>query len=201
MHCSCNTRILHFDIKPHNILLDEDLCPKISDFGLPKLCTRKESDISLLDARGTIGYIAPAVCNRNFGGVSSKSDVYSYGMMILEMVGGRKNIKICKGSEIYFPDWIYRSLEHGNNLQLQGVITSEENDIARKMILVGLWCIQAEPSNRPSMSRVIEMLEGSLGVRQIPPKPTKSSPSSPEKVRGEPLAESFTNPHCGAEHY
>ena len=92
LHRGCNARILHFDIKPHNILLDEDFCPKISDFGLAKLCSRKESIISLLGTRGTVGYIAPEVFCRNFGGVSHKSDVYSYGMMVLEMVGVRKNI-------------------------------------------------------------------------------------------------------------
>ncbi|KAL3367975.1 hypothetical protein AABB24_009045 [Solanum stoloniferum] len=86
LHRGCNTRILHFDIKPHNILLDEDFCPKISDFGLAKLCMKKESIVSMLGPRRTIGYIAPEIVCRNLGGVSHKSDVYSYGMMVLEMV-------------------------------------------------------------------------------------------------------------------
>ncbi|KAF4370393.1 hypothetical protein F8388_016130 [Cannabis sativa] len=124
---------LHFDIKPHNILLDDDLCPKISDFGLAKLClNKKESIISLLEA------IAPEVFSRNFGGVSSKSDVYSYGMMIIEMVGGKNNnVKnvISQSSEIYFPDWIYKHLEEESNLALWGAITSLENEIARKMMI------------------------------------------------------------------
>ncbi|KAM7528484.1 hypothetical protein LguiB_031894 [Lonicera macranthoides] len=94
LHRGCNTRILHFDIKPQNILLDQDFIPKISDFGLAKLCPGKESTVSMLNARGTIGYIAPEVFCRNFGRVSHKSDVYSYGMMVLEMVGGRKNIEV-----------------------------------------------------------------------------------------------------------
>ncbi|KAK8993491.1 hypothetical protein V6N11_033586 [Hibiscus sabdariffa] len=77
LHSGCNTRILHFDIKPHNILLDENFLPKIADFGLAKLCTTKESIVSMLEARGTIGYIAPEVFCRNVGGVSHKSDVYN----------------------------------------------------------------------------------------------------------------------------
>ena len=85
---------MHFDIKPHNILLDENFCPKISDFGLAKICSREESIVSMVGARGTIGYIAPELFCRNFGGVSHKSDVYSYGMMVLEMIGGRKNIDV-----------------------------------------------------------------------------------------------------------
>ena len=88
LHRGCNTRILHFDIKPHNILLDENFCPKISDFGLAKICPREQSTISMVGARGTTGYIAPEVFCRSFGGISHKSDVYNYGMMVLEMVGG-----------------------------------------------------------------------------------------------------------------
>ncbi|PRQ16599.1 putative glycerophosphodiester phosphodiesterase, protein kinase RLK-Pelle-LRK10L-2 family [Rosa chinensis] len=184
LHRGCNTRILHFDIKPHNILLDENFFPKISDFGLSKLCTRKESIISMLDARGTIGYIAPEVYCRNFGRVSAKSDVYSYGMMILEMVGGRKNVEalVSRTSEIYFPNWVYEHLEQGSNFGLLNAETEEEKEIARKMILVGLWCIQTRPSDRPSITKVIELLEGSIEALQMPPKPVLSSPvrSPPE---------------------
>ncbi|KAL7240320.1 hypothetical protein ACSBR2_006052 [Camellia fascicularis] len=179
LHRGCNLRILHFDIKPHNILLDEDFCPKISDFGLAKLCPQKESIISLLGTKGTIGYIAPEVFSRNFGGVSHKSDVYSYGMLILEMVGGRKGIDVGvdQGTEIYFPEWIYKRLELNEELGLPDNVNDEANESAKKMIIVGLWCIQTNPSHRPSMSRVVAMLEGSLESLQIPPKPFLSSPS------------------------
>uniref|UniRef100_M0ZL97 non-specific serine/threonine protein kinase n=1 Tax=Solanum tuberosum TaxID=4113 RepID=M0ZL97_SOLTU len=91
LHRGCTTRILHFDIKPHNILLDDNFCPKISDFGLAKLCMKQESIVSMLGPRGTIGYIAPEIVCRNLGGVSHKSGVYSYGMMVLEMLGVRTN--------------------------------------------------------------------------------------------------------------
>jgi serine/threonine protein kinase len=70
LHRGCNTRILHFDIKPHNILLDENFCPKISDFGLAKICAKEESTISMLGARGTIGYVAPELIYRNLGSFS-----------------------------------------------------------------------------------------------------------------------------------
>ncbi|KAI8539057.1 hypothetical protein RHMOL_Rhmol09G0151800 [Rhododendron molle] len=179
LHRGCNTRILHFDIKPHNILLNEDFCPKISDFGLAKLCPQKESIISLSGARGTVGYIAPEVFSRHFGGVSHKSDVYSYGMMVLEMIGVRKNIsvEVDHSSETYFPHWVYKRLELDEELGLHGNMDDEANASARKMIIVSLWCIQTDPSHRPSMSRVVEMLEGSLESLQIPPKPFLSSPS------------------------
>jgi serine/threonine protein kinase len=98
---------------PHNILLDHDFCPKISDFGLAKLCPNKESAISIVGARGTIGYIAPEVFSKQFGTVSSKSDVYSYGMMVLEMVGARdKNVNAdSETSSQYSHQWIYEHLD------------------------------------------------------------------------------------------
>lgn len=180
LHRGCNTRILHLDIKPHNILLDEDFCPKIADFGLAKLYSRKDSIVSMLEARGTIGYIAPEVFNRNFGGVSHKSDVYSYGMLILEMVGGRSNVYNGVGSEdtseiMYFPNWIYSRLKTDEFL-FDGVTSSTENEYVRKMTIVSLWCIQTNPKQRPSINEVIEMLEGSMEALEIPPKPFFSSP-------------------------
>ncbi|KAJ4973822.1 hypothetical protein NE237_006996 [Protea cynaroides] len=188
LHRGCNTRILHFDIKPHNILLDDDFCPKISDFGLAKLCLTKNSIISMANARGTIGYIAPEVFSRYYGGVSHKSDVYSYGMMVLEMVGGRRNFDagVEHTSENYFPDWIYNHIEQGEHLKLDMILREEEEEIVRKMVLVGLWCIQMDPANRPSISRVVDMLEGSLESLSVPPRPCVSSPARE-------LADSFTS--------
>ncbi|KAK6788695.1 hypothetical protein RDI58_012493 [Solanum bulbocastanum] len=182
LHRGCTTRILHFDIKPHNILLDDNFCPKISDFGLAKLCMKQESIVSMLGPRGTIGYIAPEIVCRNLGGVSHKSDVYSYGMMVLEIVGGRKNVDVGvdRTSEIYFPHWLYRRIELDEELQLIGIMNKEENECARKMVIASLWCIQTDPSNRPSMSKVVEMLEGKLDSLQMPPKPYLYSPTRTE---------------------
>ncbi|KAL9433212.1 hypothetical protein AB3S75_028103 [Citrus x aurantiifolia] len=180
LHRGCNTRILHLDIKPHNILLDEEFCPKISDCELAKLCPRKESNVSMFEARETIGYIAPEVLSRSFGEVSHKSDVYSYGMMILEMVGCKNNpdAGVDETSDIYFPHWIYKHLEQGKVFKLPSVMSSNENEIeiAKKMVIVGLWCIQTHPSYRPAMNKVIDMLQGSIEALQIPPKPFLSSP-------------------------
>ena len=127
LHRGCNNRIVHFDIKSHNILLDEDFCPKISDFGLAKLCKSKVSKISMIGARGTVGYMAPEVFCREFGGVSYKSDVYSYGMMVLEMVGERKvfDISALETSEMYFPDLFYEYLELGEITSLHAGISEE----------------------------------------------------------------------------
>ncbi|XP_071914985.1 PR5-like receptor kinase isoform X3 [Coffea arabica] len=191
LHKGCNTRIVHLDIKPHNILLDKDFCPKISDFGLARLCKQKQSILSTIGARGTAGYIAPEVFCRSFGGISHKSDVYSYGMMLLEIVGLRRKIGTDseQTSERYFPNWIYEHLELGKDLEIQGVMNEEEEVTSRKMILVGLWCIQTNPTDRPSMGKVVEMLEGSLEHLKIPPKPF---PESPPMAR-ESTQESWTS--------
>jgi len=171
LHTGCNARIVHFDIKPQNILLDQDFSPKISDFGLSKFCRQKESKISIAGARGTIGYIAPEVFSRNYGAVGSKADVYSYGMVVLEMVGARKQIQVSTddSSSKYFPQWLYDNLE-----QYCGAtaceISSDTTELVRKMIIVGLWCIQFIPADRPSMGKVLEMLESNTMDLQLPPK-------------------------------
>ncbi|XP_012832521.1 PREDICTED: probable receptor-like protein kinase At5g39020, partial [Erythranthe guttata] len=175
LHTGCNTRIVHFDIKPQNILLDDDFCPKISDFGLAKLCKKKQSILSVLGTRGTIGYIAPEVFSRNFGGVSHKSDVYSYGMMVLEMAGARKFVgnEAIQSSENYFPDKIYEQVMIDVAKELDSLANIEdcEEETATKLFLAGFWCIQTIPSDRPQMSKVVEMLEGSIQSIQVPPKP------------------------------
>jgi len=177
LHRGCNTKILHFDIKPHNILLDDNFCPKISDFGLAKLCPRNKSIISMSDTRGTMGYLAPKMINRHFGGVSQKSDVYSYGMMLLEMVGGRKNInpEASHTSEIYFPHLVYKRLELDDDVRRDEVMNTKENEIVKRMTIVSLWCIQTLPNDRPTMSRALDMLEGDMNSLEMPPKPLLSS--------------------------
>ncbi|KAK2983673.1 hypothetical protein RJ640_023207 [Escallonia rubra] len=173
LHRGCDMQILHFDIKPHNILLDENFVPKVSDFGLAKLYSTDASIVSLTAARGTLGYIAPELFYKSIGGVSFKADVYSFGMLLMEMVGKRKNVNACadQSSKIYFPSWIYDRIEQGGDMEL-GNVSEDVGNLARKMTLVALWCIQMKPVDRPSMSKVLDMLEGEVGLLQIPPKPT-----------------------------
>eukprot|EP00268_Persea_americana_P030674 TRINITY_DN2972_c0_g1_i12.p1 TRINITY_DN2972_c0_g1~~TRINITY_DN2972_c0_g1_i12.p1 ORF type:complete len:643 (-),score=71.85 TRINITY_DN2972_c0_g1_i12:156-2084(-) len=198
LHQGCDMRILHFDIKPHNILLDEKFTPKVSDFGLAKFYPTEESLVSVTAARGTMGYMAPELFYKNLGGVSYKSDVYSFGMLLMEIAGKRKNIDAFanRSSQIYFPLWIYNQLHQGRDMEMM-CATDEEKDIAKKLSIVALWCIQMKPTDRPSMGRVVEMLEGNLEDLQMPSKPFLS-PKEMHDQDGAPsakTAESSTANH------
>lgn len=105
-HEQCRNRIIHCDIKPENILLDENFCPKVSDFGLAKLMGREHSHVVTM-VRGTRGYLAPEwVSNRP---ITVKADVYSYGMLLLEIIGGRRNLDMSFDAEDFFyPGWAFK---------------------------------------------------------------------------------------------
>ncbi|XP_028774229.1 rust resistance kinase Lr10 [Neltuma alba] len=168
IHYDCDYRILHFDINPGNVLLGHNFTPKISDFGLAKLCSKTQSAVSITRARGTLGYIAPEVFSKNFGNVSYKSDIYSYGMLLLEMVGGRINTHTSEeATQILYPKWIHNLIEGGDiNVQIED---EDDSRIARKLAIVGLWCIQWHPISRPSMKTVVRMLEGEGDELKVPP--------------------------------
>ncbi|XXG61088.1 hypothetical protein AAC387_Pa04g2831 [Persea americana] len=173
LHRGCNVRIMHFDIKPHNILLDDSFNPKISDFGLAKLCPK--SNITSMVARGTLGYIAPELFSRIFGVISCKTDIYSYGVLTLEAVGKMKlgGMEGENPSPMYIPVWVYDQLSQGRILET-GEMTADDEKILKKMAIVGFWCIQLNPAHRPCINMVIQMLEGDVETLQMPPRPFPS---------------------------
>ncbi|XP_057798671.1 rust resistance kinase Lr10-like isoform X2 [Salvia miltiorrhiza] len=181
LHRGCDVQILHFDIKPHNILLDDSFIPKISDFGLAKFCSTDKKAVTMTAARGTIGYVAPELISRSIGAVSYKADVYSFGMLLMEMAGLNRDLSGNNGgSSQHFPYWIYDSFEQGKNIEI--VKLTDENDdndvtrkLVRKMAIVALWCIQMSPNDRPSMNKVLEMLEADVERLHIPVHPSQST--------------------------
>lgn len=170
LHRGCEMQILHFDIKPHNILLDENFVPKVSDFGLARLCPLDNNVVSLSAARGTLGYIAPELFYKNIGGVSYKADVYSFGMLLMEMASRKKNVNSAaeNSSQVHFPSWVSNQFSDDKDIDL-GDATEEESKIIKKMMIVALWCIQFKPADRPSMSKVVEMLEEKIECLEMPP--------------------------------
>jgi serine/threonine protein kinase len=186
LHRGCDMRILHFDIKPHNILLDVNFSPKVSDFGLAKLYPIDNSIVSLTAARGTMGYMAPELFYKNIGGVSYKADVYSFGMLLMEMASRRRNMNEGEEhkSQVYFPSWVYDQFSEGKEIEM-GNGTEEEEKILKKMIIVALWCIQMKPSDRPSMNKVVELLEGDVESLEMPPKPFQTPKGMPVQGIGQ----------------
>ncbi|KAL8053635.1 hypothetical protein ABFX02_05G085600 [Erythranthe guttata] len=186
LHIGCNIQILHFDIKPHNILLDDNFTPKISDFGLAKSYSTENTTVTLTAVRGTIGYVAPELMNRSIGRVSYKADVYSFGMLLMEMLGLNRGTRHNDNkSSQYFPYWIYDHMNEGKDIEIGNADKNDYDDddddddddnarkMRRKMTIVGLWCIQMSPTDRPSMCEVLKMLQGEIENLQIPPQPSQ----------------------------
>ncbi|XVF11471.1 hypothetical protein REPUB_Repub08aG0030700 [Reevesia pubescens] len=120
------------------------------------------------------------------------ADVYSFGMLLMEMVGRRNNLNAFAEhlSQIYFPSWIYDQFQKGEDFELEEV-TDGEKFIVRKMIIVAFWCIQVKPNDRPSMSKVLELLETDVEFLQMPMKPFQLpfEVSTEDNVHNNPIDE------------
>ncbi|KAL5815124.1 hypothetical protein ACOSQ3_025918 [Xanthoceras sorbifolium] len=169
LHEECNVPIIHCDIKPQNILLDQYLIAKISDFGLSKLLLSNQSRTRTM-IRGTRGYVAPEWF-KNVP-VTAKVDVYSFGVMLLEIICCRRSVEMEFEDErrAILTDWVYDCYIEG---RLDVLVDNEEAatadvDRLHKWLMIAIWCIQEDPSDRPAMKMVMQMLEGFLDVPQPP---------------------------------
>ncbi|GAB2284351.1 hypothetical protein Dimus_018807 [Dionaea muscipula] len=165
LHEESRLKIVHRDIKATNVLLDKDLNVKISDFGLAKLDEDENSHISTRIA-GTIGYMAPEYAMRGY--LTSKADIYSYGVVVLEVVSGKSNTNYRPKEEfVYLLDWAYVLHEQGNLLELVDPSLGSDYSEEEAMILLNLalLCTNPSPTLRPKMSSVVSMILGEIPVQ------------------------------------
>nr|XP_043624748.1 probable LRR receptor-like serine/threonine-protein kinase At1g53430 [Erigeron canadensis] len=165
LHEESRLKIVHRDIKATNVLLDKDLNAKISDFGLAKLDEEENTHISTRVA-GTIGYMAPEYAMRGY--LTDKADVYSFGIVALEIVSGKSNTNYRPKEEfVYLLDWAYVLQEQENLLELvdPGLGSDYSKEEVMRMLNVALLCTNPSPTLRPKMSAVVSMLEGKSPVQ------------------------------------
>jgi hypothetical protein len=172
LHEECNTQIIHCDIKPQNILLDEHYNARISDFGLAKLLMMDQSQTQT-SIRGTKGYVAPEWFRST--PIAAKVDVYSFGVMLLEIICCRKSVDAESGKEdkAILTDWAYDCFREGA-IDVMVEYDREALDDMEKLerfVKVAIWCIQEDTSLRPTMRKVMHMLEGVVDV-PFPPCPS-----------------------------
>ncbi|CAN6340235.1 unnamed protein product [Urochloa humidicola] len=173
LHESCRECIIHCDIKPENILLDASFAPKIADFGMAAFVGRDFSRV-LTTFRGTAGYLAPEWLSGV--AITPKVDVYSFGMVLMEIISGKRNTPEVNSKSSYhvtfFPVQAISKLHEGDlqslvDPQLHGDLDLEE---AERVCKVALWCIQDNEYDRPTMGEVVRVLEG-LQELDMPPMP------------------------------
>ncbi|OIW21183.1 hypothetical protein TanjilG_30541 [Lupinus angustifolius] len=193
LHEECQQRIIHYDIKPGNILLDRNFNPKVADFGLAKLCNRENTHITMSGGRGTPGYAAPELW-MSFP-ITHKCDVYSFGILLFEIIGRRRNFDVnLPESQEWFPILVWKKVDTGQleELTIACGIDEKDKEITERMVKVALFCVQYRPESRPIMSVVVKMLEGSLEIPD-PVNPFQHLMDGIFTAHPVPTSQSYTN--------
>nr|XP_016466677.1 PREDICTED: probably inactive leucine-rich repeat receptor-like protein kinase At3g28040 [Nicotiana tabacum] len=159
LHHAFRPAIIHYNIKPSNILLDENLNPKISDFGLARLVTKLDKHMISNRFQSALGYVAPELACQSLR-VNEKCDVYGFGMLILEIVTGRRPIEYCEDNVLILNDHVRVLLEQGNVLDcVDPTLDTYPEEEVLPVLKLALVCTSQIPSSRPSMAEVVQILQ------------------------------------------
>ncbi|KAK9265822.1 hypothetical protein L1049_001789 [Liquidambar formosana] len=159
LHHSFRPPIIHYNIKPSNILLDENCNPMISDYGLARLLTKIDKHVISNRFQSALGYVAPELACQSLR-VNEKCDIYGFGVLILELVTGRRPVEYGEDNVVILSDHVRVLLEQGNVLECVDSSMSEylEEEVL-PVLKLALVCTSQIPSSRPSMSEVVQILQ------------------------------------------
>ncbi|KAL5997745.1 hypothetical protein ACLOJK_008675 [Asimina triloba] len=196
LHEESRLKVVHRDIKSTNVLLDQDLNPKISDFGLARLGNEEKTHISTRVA-GSMGYMAPEYAMHGY--LTEKADVYSFGVVALEIISGKSVTNFRpESNHIDLVNWAYMLRERGNIVDIvDPSLGSRFNEEAINMVNIALACTNASPVLRPRMSSVVSMLEGEIVIQESLPNDNLKSEANNTRHEetGSKISNSGLGPH------